>query len=83
MKVWITKYALTKGIFEVDAKEGETSLTETPFVSWMGDYGKEYTFGKSWWRDRESAVIRARDMRDAKLKSLFKQIYKLEALEFK
>lgn len=35
-----------------------------------------------WWRTKESAILRAEQMRHAKIKSLEKQIDKLKKLKF-
>lgn len=82
MKVWVTKYALTKGIFEVEIRKEPST---DGYVSFQRDGHScvDYFHGQEWWPDRERAVIRARVMRDAKLKRLRKEIIKLEAMEFK
>lgn len=76
MKVWVTKYALTKGILcqEVeDCGEGMVKTTD----SWAAYYHKN-----EWHKTREAAVVQAEDMRKRKLASLEKQIAKLEKLRF-
>lgn len=78
MKVWISKYALTKGIYQVEGKTCEDSGSPGMFV------GREYFHGegKQWHRTEREAVHRAEDMRAAKLVNLKKQIAKLERMEF-
>lgn len=80
MKVFITKYALTSGIKEIEAEE-------TTIPGMIKDTGQRFTSmyhteGKDWHRTIESAVKRAEDMRDRKIASLKKQLGKLENMEF-
>lgn len=81
MKAWITKYALTKGIYEIT---GYLSIHSPGMIvddqnPWHGHYHGE---GVEWHRRWEDAVVRALEMRDAKIKALRKQITKLEKIEF-
>lgn len=80
MKVWITKYALTQGIFEKEAKECD----RPGMISIDEGYGCVYFHdeGKDWCRTRESAIKRAEEMRQKKIASLKKQIKKLEEMKF-
>jgi hypothetical protein len=82
MKVWITKYALTTGIFEVD---GELFARDTAVSYRRGTSGysyPEYARGGEWQRTPELAILRANEMRVAKIASLKKQIAKLEKMTF-
>jgi len=81
MKVYITKYALTQGIYETEAEECGAEFKG------MIRTGKEYSSyyhgeGKDWHRTREGAIKRAEEMRERKIQSLRKQIQKLENLKF-
>lgn len=79
MKVFVTKYALTQGIEEEEArdvKDGMVQLTRHKFPVYM--HGE----GKQWHRTRESAIATAEKMRLKKIELLKKQIQKLEALTF-
>ncbi len=80
MKVYSTKYALTRGIEEV---EGETVDPYPDMFRYMtaGKY-VQYLNGNEWHRTREEAVIRADQMRLDKIESLRKSIAKLKALRF-
>lgn len=85
MKVWITKYALTDGIIEAEHVPGVT------------EDGKEYAFfvdennqinahfyipyEELFW-DKNSAIVKAEEMRQKKIESLKKQIDKLERIRF-
>jgi hypothetical protein len=88
--VYVTKYALTKGIIEGDVDQTKTSescrlmgndawvvaLVETRAGS---DW---FMRGRSCFDDYSAAVARAEEMRTAKIASLKKQIAKLEKLRF-
>lgn len=79
MKVWITKYALTQGIFEAEAEvieDGTVRVRQEFIVSY---YHKE---GRDWHKTKESAVAKAEEMRKKKIASLKKQIEKLEKKKF-
>lgn len=77
--VFVTKYALTKGIFE---REVEDCFDISPdLVSVVGSWS-EYYHANDWHRTREEAVARAEQMRIAKIGSLKKQIARLEKLSF-
>lgn len=85
MKVWITKYALTKGIFEtevtskcldIDPTGNMICITENGFNSYCHGEGKE------WNKDKESAIKRADEMKKKKISSLKKQIEKLKNMKF-
>ena len=81
MKVWITKYALTQGIFEIEAEEcgmGFPGMIQTK-EEYPSYYHKE---GKDWHRSKESAIKRAEEMRQKKISSLKKKLEKLEKMKF-
>ena len=82
MKVYITKYALTKGIEE---KEVEIcSDIDENMVKVIGVRFSECYFGEGnqWHRTLQSAIKRAEEMRIKKINSLKKQITKLENMKF-
>jgi hypothetical protein len=79
MKVWITKYALTQGLFEMNAE--------------MCDHGsKVYAKGKApgggsiftreWTKTRAEAVLKAEAMRKARIASLKRSIANMQAKSF-
>lgn len=79
MKVWITKYALTRGILCKDAREcTDADMVET-IEEWPGYFHGE---GRDWHRTIESAVAKAEEMRNKKIHSLRKQIKRLENMKF-
>lgn len=79
MKVWITKYALTTGIFEMTAEITEHGSAYDMHSSFPTYYHGE---GKEWHKTKESAIARAEEMRHKKIASLKKQIEKLEGMKF-
>ena len=80
MRVWITKYALTKGIIEVDAKL--TSSDSVSIVELNTDLNMHWFYKGDWYSDKESAIKKAEEMRQKKIASLKKQIEKLEQMKF-
>ena len=80
MKAWITKYALTSGIQEIEA-EGSESGNMIREVG-QSAYGYYHGRGKEWHLSYAEAAVRAEEMRLAKIKSVKKQLAKLEAMSF-
>lgn len=82
MKVCITKYALTQGIFEIEAErctDIDNDMIEQTNTRWQTYYHGE---GKDWHLTKESAIKKAEEMREKKIKTLKKQLDKLEHLKF-
>ena len=78
MRVFITKYALTKGIIETEAKDIGDDMIEI-----VGKYPIYYhKDGREWHKTKESAIKKAEEMRQKKIASLKKQIEKLEGMKF-
>lgn len=77
MKVWISKYALTKGIFEREVNDCGNGMVED-----KSSYVPVYYHGNDWHIDKKSAISRAEEMRKKKIASLKKQIDKLEKMNF-
>ena len=75
MRVWITKYALTKGLFEMEAE-----IVEGKYVS--GKHGGLRVFTRYWARTLAEAVQGAEGMRTRRIAALKKSIAKLERLNF-
>lgn len=81
MKVWITKYALTRGILAAEASHAGGVIATVK----RGEHFFRHStlfFNSEWHRTRESALTRAEEMRAKKLASLRKQIDRLEKLNF-
>jgi hypothetical protein len=78
MRVFITKYALTKGIFNMECEvSGDVARANEP--GWMLYLHGE---GREWHKTRESAVDEAERMRFRKILCLSRQIAKLENKKF-
>lgn len=78
MTVWITKYALTSGIKQLEVREC-ADFDRVVGKAWNDSYHGE---GREWHRTYESAVSRAEEMRLKKIESLKKQIVKYEKMRF-
>lgn len=75
--VWISKYALTDGILEMEACN---TISERMIVD---AENRLHSFHKPYWHlTREEAVQHAKVMRIKKLQSLEKQVKKISALKF-
>lgn len=80
MKVWITKYALTTGIFEIEADLCDSiGMIKQRNAQWNTYYHGE---GRDWHYSKESAIKRALKLRDNKISSLTLKIEKLNKLTF-
>ena len=82
--VWITKYALTKGIHQAEFKgffeESEGVFDETTVE--INDTFNTLYFKGDWHKTEAEAKKKANEMRLKKIKSLEKQIERLKKLEF-
>lgn len=78
MKVYITKYALSDGILEKDAEECD----RFPGMIRTDDGAHFHGEGKDWTRKKEAAAAREEEMKAKKIKSLKKQVEKLERMKF-
>ena len=76
MKVWVTKYALTKGIQYMDVQQLSRDTVQADTHMY---FCKE---GKDWHLSYQSALARAEQMRIAKCASIEKQLARLDALIF-
>lgn len=85
MKVWITKYALTRGIIGVESKEayigGYCVVKENQINKNGRDVCVHLVYG-DWDENKESAINKAEEMRKKKIAGLKKQIKKLERMRF-
>ena len=86
MKVWITKYALTSGIEEIDSdKVSRLSIDDCGYLTFVRSkvgYCMEGYTKNDYKLDKDSAVAKAEEMRQKKIESLKKQIEKLERMRF-
>lgn len=80
MRYYLTKYALTKGIVEIETDE---LPDENKTVFWdEGNSLKSAIFLKDIWKQKDLAIQKAKMMRFEKIKTLEKKIKKLEKLTF-
>lgn len=84
MKAFITKYALTRGIFEKDGRDVGygTFRIDAGFYSGHYSFAYFYYHKGEWFLTKEEAVIKAEEMRQKKIKTLEKQLSKLKTLKF-
>jgi hypothetical protein len=79
VRVWITKYALTIGIYEIEAREtsspGMVGDANDPLSMFHGE-------GKEWHKSKEDAIQRAEIMKNKKIESLEKQLEKIKNIIF-
>lgn len=80
-KVWITKYALTKGISTREHVLVCSGINDDMIVATEGHY-QSYYHKPEWHETEESAIARAEEMRLKKIQSLEKQIEKLRKVKF-
>lgn len=80
MRAWITKYALTSGITEVDGRVSVS--TPSMFVYHRPGAHREFFHEKDWHTTYEAAEEMAIKMQSAKIKSLEKQIGRVKELCF-
>ena len=81
MKVWITKYAMTSGVFTAEAEK--TRIEGMCVVRSKKPSGFDQLFrGNDWHTDEAEAIERFNQMKQKKIASLQKQLAKVEALEF-
>lgn len=78
--VWVTKYALTHGIFEAEVIEEQNSGLLIK-CDWA-ENGRDTLMWHEWRRSKGEALSYAYSMRADKIASLEKQIERLRALEF-
>lgn len=78
MKVYITKYALTKGIQESNGKIDNYRFIPEHY----GRISYSWNYKPDWHIFKEDAIKQAEKMRLSKIISLKKQLNKLENLKF-
>ena len=82
MKVFVTKYALTHGIEEMEVEDCGNGLVKTPGSFSDGGGLYFHTEGRDWHKTLDAAKVRAEDMRHTKLVGLRKAVTKLEKMRF-
>lgn len=79
MKIWITKYALTRGIIEA-----EIYMPSGEYITITRINGCLSTTLKpgEWFTSKEDAIKKAEEMRKIEIEKLTKKIKKLEKMRF-
>lgn len=77
MTYYITKYALTAGIY---TREGEAEGKHLSLNAGRSD--AEFYHNSEFHETKEEAIARAEEMRDRKIASLEKQLDKLRSMDF-
>jgi hypothetical protein len=80
MKIWVSKYALTKGVIESDVNEHRGALVMARIVD--GGYLDYYRMGAEAHDTLDGARAAAEVMRVKKINNLKKQLAKLEKMAF-
>lgn len=76
-KVWVTKYALTRGLYPLELEVDEEGYASGGYIGW------NIFLGKSDWKESlEEAMADAEKRRTKKIACLKKQLAKLEAKSF-
>lgn len=84
MKVYVTKYALTQGIFTLEGMVNtEVRPDGTMFCPDKSEGYQMSMFKPDWHETWEEALAHAEKMREKKIASLRKQMAKLEGMTFK
>ncbi len=79
-KIYVTKYALTTGIFSIDADVSEDG--KMALYKQSGSRFTEFAHGNEFHLTKEGALSRAEEMRIRKLQSLDKKVKQLSAMKF-
>ena len=82
MKVWITKHALTQGIYSAEVIEIKDQMVVVVCIGGMNDRDLFFGEGKDWHRTEELAKKRANKMVAAKITNVNKQLEKLKKMSF-
>jgi len=69
-RVWVTKYALTKGVYETEVRV----LDGFSAGSAVDNDNRAYFHKGDWWGTRGEALAKAKTMQKAKIASLQRQI---------
>lgn len=82
IRVWITKYALTRGIYQSNVEMCNPETSPNGMIVDTTTGCSVYFHKRDWCHTREEAVGQAHEMRVKKIQSLKKQLTKLESMTF-
>ncbi len=74
--IWSTKYALTHGVEKIE--NAEINADGYAYYAPKGSWGRFQLAPLDWYRTREEAINRAKQLRQRKLTALRNAIHKLE-----
>jgi len=76
--IWISKYALTRGIYGVEAgiHDNMAVVRGASFTS------TQYFHKGEWWKTEQEAIKKAEEMRKTRIASLKKSLKKMQDLKF-
>lgn len=82
MKVWITKYALTQGVFCVEGRPVETG---TDMLAYGPRNASRYVHkeGRDWHRTLEAAMTRAEQLRQTRIAALTRQLAQVTKMKIR
>ena len=78
MRLYVTKYALSKGILIVDAEVSDDFPNVASIKVGLG--GSNHFYGNEWHTSPEGALIQAEKMLVAKIASVRRKLHKLEKM---
>lgn len=79
-KVWVTKYALTQGLFEMNAEIVDRGVRHV-YAKGVTPSGHSL-FTREWVKTKEEAVAKAEKMKAARIASLKRSIKKMQEKTF-
>jgi len=82
MKIYVTKWAITQGILEMEADDTVSGTARTVFVPQSRSSFAQAFHSNEWHKTKAEAVERAEEMRRAKIVSLQGQLAKIQNLVF-
>lgn len=80
MKVWVTKYWSTNGVYQAEVKR--TKSGPDRYVYTTERFSQQFVLGRDAFEDKEEARAWVDKDRARKIKSLEKRITKLKAIHF-
>ena len=80
-EVYVTSYALTRGIIKTITKEKCSDHSKPLLVYWDYDHDEWFRIGYDVFLTEEEAIQKAEKMREARIASLKKQMSKLENMD--
>lgn len=83
MKIWVTKYWQTLGIFEAETIEAIAANIIIPCVDPESQHAHERLWGGDWTHTKDEAIAQAEEMRARYVAMYSAELAALKALEFK